>query len=53
MTMSLTACATGKTTGAGCDVYRAERLQTPEVTASGDFLRWFNEMDAGMLAACK
>lgn len=37
----------------GCEIYRSARLNTPPVTASGPFLRWFNATDASMLEGCK
>jgi len=48
----LTACAAATVIGAGCSVYREARLEMPEVTASGEFLQWFNALDAAMFDAC-
>ena len=48
----LSGCAGGLMSGEGCDSYRAERVNMPDVMASGDFLRWFNALDARMAEVC-
>jgi len=48
----LTACAAATVIGAGCSTYRDARLEMPEVTAKGEFLQWFNALDAAMFDAC-
>lgn len=53
MTLSVIGCAAAVTIGAGCDFYRAQRLVMPDISATGDFLSWFNQLDAGMLAVCR
>lgn len=39
--------------GTGCSLYIEARKEMPPVTATGEFLRWFNALDKGMSRACR